>query len=159
MQKLIDHLIDFFNEEEWEFAAGEGRTLLKLGYSGENGTYICYAQSREEQGQVIFYTICPVTTPEKRRSAVAEFVTRANYGLIIGNFEMDLDDGEVRFKTSLDAEDAELSRVLIRHLVYANITTIDRYLPGLIAVIAGSQTPLEALKAVEGASSPDLSKS
>ena len=26
----------------------------------------------------------------------AEFLTRANYGLVFGNFEMDMHDGEIR---------------------------------------------------------------
>jgi hypothetical protein len=97
--------------------------------------------------------------PAAKRPLVAEFLTRANYGLVIGNFEQDWDDGEVRYKTSLDVEDCELSAMLFAHIVFANVTAMDRYLPGLVAVIAGSQTPSEAVAAVEASREPDLSKS
>jgi len=39
---------------------------------------------------------------------VNEFLTRANYGLNIGNFEMDFQDGEIRFKTAIDVEEVIL---------------------------------------------------
>ena len=35
--------------------------------------------------------------------------------------------------------------MLLSHIVYANVTSMDRYLPGIIAVIAGSQTLLQAV--------------
>ncbi|MDJ1171766.1 hypothetical protein PMG71_20260 [Roseofilum sp. BLCC_M154] len=32
---------------------------------------------------------------------MAEFLTKANYGMILGDFELDLTDGELRDKTSI----------------------------------------------------------
>lgn len=81
---------------------------------------------------------------------MAEYLTRANYGLVLGNFEMDFRDGEVRYKTSIDVEGAEIVPGLIRNLVYANVITMDRYLPGLLSVIYGNLTPHEAITQVEG---------
>lgn len=43
--------------------------------------------------------------PEELRPGVAEFITRANYGLIRGNFEMDFNDGELRYKTTISRQD------------------------------------------------------
>jgi hypothetical protein len=80
---------------------------------------------------------------------MAEFLTRANYGMVIGNFEMDYADGEVRFKTSVDVEDAHLNRALLHHIVHANLLMTDKYLPGITAIIEG-QTPAFALEMVEG---------
>ena len=80
----------------------------------------------------------------------AEFITRANYGLTIGNFELDFDDGEVRYKTSLDVEGTALTHSLCRQIVVANVFIMDRYLPGLMAVISGAQTPAQAVANIEG---------
>ena len=81
---------------------------------------------------------------------VAEFITRANYGLKVGNFEMDMDDGEARFKTSIDVEKSELTRMLVSNLVYINVWTMDRYLPGILSVAYGSETPRQAINKIEG---------
>ena len=53
---------------------------------GENGSWTCYAQTREDDQQFLFYALCPIRAPDKKRAAVAEFITRANYGMVIGNF-------------------------------------------------------------------------
>lgn len=55
-----------------------------------------------------------MNVPEDRRLALAEFLTRANYGLFIGNFEMDWQDGEVRYKTSIDVAGDRLSTALVQ---------------------------------------------
>ena len=84
------------------------------------------------------------------RSAVAEYLTRANYGLRIGNFELDYADGEVRYKSSLDFEGQTLTAELIRNAIYPAVHTMDRYLPGLLRVTFGGATPHEAIEEVEG---------
>jgi hypothetical protein len=62
---------------------------------------------------------------------------------------MDWEAGEVRFKTSADVDGDRLSLALARQMVEANVVMMDRYLPGLQAVIAGRQTPAAALAEVE----------
>jgi hypothetical protein len=156
---LIDLVEEFFQGESWEYQHLEGQDALRLGFAGTSGNWTCYAQTREAQRQMVFYSICPLRVPDGKRLLMAEFLTRANYGLILGNFELDLDDGEIRYKTSLDIEDSELSPALLSHVVYANVSAMDRYLPGIIAVVAGSQTPLGAVTAIDEAREPDLSKS
>ena len=78
-----------------------------------------------------------------------EFLTRVNYGLAVGNFEIDLDDGEVRFKTSLDAEGSEIGLPLIERLVYANVAAMDQFLPGLMKTVEERATPCDAIAACE----------
>ncbi|MBL9004698.1 MAG: YbjN domain-containing protein [Myxococcales bacterium] len=159
MPSLLDVAERFFVDENWECSRLDARGILRMGFTGDQGNWMCFVQAREAQRQIAFYSVCPLRVPAAKRPLVAEFLTRANYGLVIGNFEQDWDDGEVRYKTSLDVEDCELSAMLFAHIVFANVTAMDRYLPGLVAVIAGSQTPSEAVAAVEASREPDLSKS
>jgi hypothetical protein len=91
-----------------------------------------------------------VNAPPDRRQAITEFLTRANSGLLIGNFEINLDDGEICYKTSLDVSDAELSPALVKNVVYMNVLMMDRYLPGIMAVLYGEVSPAEALARIEG---------
>lgn len=159
MPLLLDIAEHFFITDDWEYQRLEPRGILRMGFTGDNGNWLCFLQAREAQRQIAFYSICPLRVPEAKRLLVAEFLARANYGLVIGNFEQDWDDGEVRYKTSLDVEDSELSVTLLSHIVYANVTTMDRYLPGIVAVIAGSQGPSDAVSVIEASREPDLSKS
>jgi hypothetical protein len=70
--------------------------------------------------------------------------------MIIGNFEIDIEDGEVRYKTSVDLEGVEQVTHLLRNMVYANVLTMDKYFNGLMRILHGGLTPVEAIKEVEG---------
>ncbi len=59
-------------------------------------------------------------------------------------------DGEVRYKTSIDVEGDELTPALIRQMVYANILTFDKYLPGIMRVMYGDTPPAEIIAEIEG---------
>jgi hypothetical protein len=150
MGKLLRTAITFFQTDGWSLSHIEEQTAIQTTFQGDNGQWNCYAQAREEQEQFVFYSVFPVAAPEDRRLAVAEFLTRANYGLVIGNFEMDFTDGEIRYKTGVDIEGDRLSPALVRQLVYANVLTMDMYLPGIMSVLYGDVSPAEAIAQIEG---------
>ncbi|HEC34947.1 MAG TPA: YbjN domain-containing protein, partial [Anaerolineae bacterium] len=78
---LFNTVVNFFKEDDWHFDQMEGKPILRMGFRGDSGSWRCYAQVREEQQQFVFYSILDVNVPEGRRQAIAEFLTRANYGL------------------------------------------------------------------------------
>ncbi len=140
----------FLEEDGWYPQQLDDRYIYRMGFSGEHGQMACFAQIRLELEQLLFYVLAPVKAPEDRLDEVAEFLTRANYGLRIGNFEMDYNDGEVRYKSSLDFEGEPLSPRLIRNAIYPAVQTLDRYLPGLMQVIYGNRSAQEAIEEIEG---------
>ena len=154
MASFFELVEEFFREDNWRFARMDDDTVLTLDVTGKNGRWLCYARAREEQQQFVFYSVCPVNTPPNKRHAMAEFVCRANYGMVMGNFEFDFRDGEVRFKTSIDVENAELTPPLIKNMVYVNIAMMDKYFPGMMAIIYGNTLPEDAIEEIEGPAIP-----
>jgi hypothetical protein len=147
----------FLEDDEWAPQRLEDKYIYAAGFRGKNGDVRCYAQIRVDLEQFVFYVVAGAHAPEELRPAVAEFLTRANYGLRIGNFEMDYSDGEIRYKSSLDFEGVELTPPLIRNAIYPAVQTMDRYLYGLMRVIYGGLTPFEAIEAVENPSEDEAS--
>jgi hypothetical protein len=139
----------FFSDDGWPavFDADAGHFAMR--FQGSQAEWTCLAYPLEDDHQFVFYSIAPVRADEAHRARVAEYITRANFGLILGNFEMDYEDGEIRYKTSIDVEGAGLSGALVRHVVHANVQAMDRYLPGLMLVLADGATPEAAIDRVE----------
>lgn len=150
MGRIMDSLTSFFTNDDWTYDAMEDGQVLRMGFSADDGQWTCFAQAREEADQFVFYSRAPIQVPPERRAAMAEFITRANYGLVVGNFEMDFSDGEVRYKTSIDVEGAALIDELIKPIVYANVTMMSQYLKGILAVSFGGIEPEAAIKTIEG---------
>jgi hypothetical protein len=140
----------FFQEEDWTVNQPDTEEpSWSTGFQGENGQWMCYAEIRADKQQFIFYSICPTNAPEAKKLAMAEFLTRANYGLIMGNFEMDFSDGEIRYKTSLDVENDRLSPALVKNVVYANVSLMDTYLPGIMKLIYSDAAPVDLIDELE----------
>jgi hypothetical protein len=148
LASLFDILIDFLTEDGWAPELVPGERMARLRVRGEHGEWNAFGQVREEDQHIVMYSACP-NAPRARRAEVMEFVTRANFSLVIGSFELDLDDGEIRFRTSLDVKGDRLSPALLRQLVWDNIGSTDKYLPGLRQVIEDGASAVEALARIE----------
>ena len=151
MGRIYTEIEAFLSEDGWPFTKLEEQTIAKTSFQGKHGEFNCFVQAREEQEHMLMYAVLPVCAPTGRREDVAGFITRANYGMIIGNFELDYEDGEVRYKTSVDLEDVPDFKILLRNMIYANVLTMDKYLPGLMRVIYGGVSGPEGIAEVEGA--------
>lgn len=149
MDSIFEIVQDFFSSHGWPYTHIQGETVLVMNFSGRSGNWSCYAQAKDDRDQFIFYSVCPVKASEEKRMLMAEFLTRANFGLTLGNFEMDFHDGEVRYKTSIDVEDDRLSEALIKQIVHANVMIMDHYLPGILSVLFGDRSPSDAIDDIE----------
>lgn len=148
-ETIFQAIINFFVEDNWQFSYLKAEPIVRVNFQGKNAQWDCYVKVIEEKQQFAFYSICPIRTRLNKRLPVTEFITRANYGMIMGNFEFDFTSGEIRYKTSIDVEGDNLSFALIKQVVYANVTVMDEYLPSLIAVIEGKAGVREALAQIE----------
>ena len=95
-EKLIQHL----DERDVRYLAnGENRSIC-ADFRCQVGTYriVAPVDAEDELFQVFGYS--PVRVPEGARPAIAETIARANYGLRVGKFELDIDDGELRFQAA-----------------------------------------------------------
>lgn len=149
MSRLIDALIKVVSQNQWPYQSIDAATL-RLDIVGENGNWPAFARCMEEIDQVMVYSVCNHKASEPRRPVMAEFLTRANYGLRIGNFEMDFNDGEVRFKTSLHLRPDCPAEGMIEQALLDNALTMDHYLPGIMRVMFSDESALTIIQKVEG---------
>ncbi len=140
----------WLTEQGFEYDT-QGEEVFAFRYRGENGIWQCFVVCREDEEQVLFYSAAPIAVPEERRIDMAEYILRANYGSVLGGFEMDVDDGELRYATGLDFTDTKLDPLMLRNMALSNVLMMDTYLPGALAVIHGGVAPDEAIDKTEQA--------
>lgn len=147
--QIYQEMVNFFKKENWFFVPLEAQPVLQMAFQGDSGKWTCYARAREEQQQFLFYSVCSVNAPENKRQTLAEFIARANYGMILGNFELDFTDGEICYKTSIDVGSDKITYELIRQVVYSNVMMMDKYQPGIMSAIYSDVSPEEAIAQIE----------
>lgn len=101
-----------------------------------------------------FYVVSDLRVPEENRHRVLEYISRVNYGVSAGCFEMDIGDGEVRYRSSINFSDSELTPVLVRNIVEPALGTAVQYWPSLLDVASGRLIPEAAIAAAETGQDP-----
>ena len=100
----------------------------------------------------ILYAVSSVQAGPDRRQAMAEFICRANYGLLAnGNFELDMDDGEIRYKVFIDCRmfKNSIDEKAIASSFSGFMRAFEMYGDGILDVVSEKRTPEEAAEQCE----------
>ena len=146
---MFQQIINFFKQQNWEYTAIKGKTIVFLGINGENGRFQCIADINEDEKKFIFYSICGTNVPDEKRLNMCELLVRLNFGKFLGNFEMDYEDGEIRYKTSMLFGSELIEPEILEYTIMTNILTMDTSLSGLMKMINDNITPIEAFQLIE----------
>jgi hypothetical protein len=142
---LLTAVVEALRDEGLSVDVSEAPPAARVGVLGEHGRWLVYARVVLEDRVLVFYGHCPVVAPPERRPEMMELLTRVNLQLALGSFDLDLADGQIRVRTSLDLEGTAPEPNLLRRLFYANVAAMDVYLPAITAVATEGRDPERAL--------------
>ena len=95
---------------------------------------------RPEREIVTLLSPMPFMTPEDKRVDMALAVAVANYGIIDGSFDYDLNDGEIRFRMTASYVESLLGEELFKYMLFVSANTVDRYNDRFLAIAKGMMT-------------------
>jgi len=147
---VLDAVREFLDNEGWPYEVSEEQHRVRMRFRGVAGEWNVAAQLvGDDEGKIVIYSLPGPPIPEGRRLAVNEVVARLNWGTVLGNFELDVDSGAFRYRTSADFRGGAPSPEMIAHLVFTNVLMVDRYLPAIEAVAWQGREPADAVAEVE----------
>ena len=135
---LLRSAKEYLENDGWTYELLESHSTIAFGFEGDNGKWHCMIQTREKENQLIFYSSLENGIPQSMIEKIMRFITIVNYRLVVGNFEMDISDGELNYKTALDLDGIEPPESLIRNIIQTNLATFDRHLVGIQEILDGS---------------------
>lgn len=147
MSRIMEVAAAFFGGQRWPWRRIEEPAAIEVTSVGDEPRWRNYAQAKGGDRVFVYYSLCPVRVPPGRRADVASLLCHVNFGLVVGAWEMDMDDGEVRFRTSIDVGNEALDEEAVGRIVVHNHDVMLTWLPPLLAVIRGSQSPQAACQA------------
>jgi hypothetical protein len=139
---LFEHVKSYLDRNDWQHTAYPDASVFKMGCRLQDCSVTIILTTRENQDvcRLSCYSSYPVNVPDDLRFRVADAITRINFTLSSGTFEMDHRDGELCVRMTLDSEQPPSDRMIDRLLQY-NLMLADEYFKPLMAVIFGSATP------------------
>ena len=147
----LSELTRFYTREELRFSVEEERRCIRLRMQIRSiGQSVEFRVFLPNEDHVLFYTYLPMRVAEDKRQEAAEFFARANYNLHDGNFELDMNDGEVRYKTCLYlGENDRASDEMLGRMTYVGFGMVEQYAPALFAVLYAGKTVRDAIADAE----------
>ena len=151
---IVDFLKTYFNEKQWHYTHYRPKTndgqqshhlSLRMRHKDLNCGYLFRAQ--EESKLLAVYGVLPFLIPESHQSAAMLLITQLNYDMLIGNLEMDVNDGEIRYKNAIDVEAAGIDEKIIDHLLQS-VVAMTTVAHELFTNLVDNQDPEEDLQAL-----------
>ncbi len=143
---LLERMAEWLDANEWQYDSHPEKdyisTTCKLKDVAAR-VFVEFADS-DEWHRALAFTSYPVRVPEARRTAVADALNRINYSLVYGSFEMDMDDGEVRFRTVVES-DTDMNDAMFERVLNSNLAVADRHFAPLMAIAFGNAAPATVL--------------
>lgn len=134
----------------WDPEETEKEGVLRVDFSVDNiPVDEAIADVRIDYERFLYYLNFREKAPVKQRRETMEFVTRVNYDLVIGNFELNLENGFVRFKSAVDFTGTELVQPLIRDAIKSAMDAIELYADAIVDVMQGRKKAKKALEDAE----------
>ena len=137
-EEIIDAVRDFLDEDNWRYEFEAEKNLVRF-----NVTLSCKLKDIRcvidfGENYYIVYSISRINADKDAPQEMLKYLTMANYGLRNGNFEMDVRDGEVRYKCYVNCDGIEsLSKGIIEDSVKIPCAMFDRYGNGIAALAMG----------------------
>ena len=137
-EQIVDAVRDWLDGDDWRYEYDAEKHLIKMGIT---------LKSKIKSGRIFVdirkdcyavYLCAPISGDKDNLGELLKYVAMANYGLLNGNFEVDVRDGEIRYKTFVNCDGLEsLSPAVIQDSIYVGCLMMDRYGDGIAARALG----------------------
>lgn len=130
---IVNYLKQYFDEQQWHYNHYRPRTSGNKNIDSQQSHHLSLRMRnkkldcgylfrvQEKNNLLAVYGILPFLIPESHQSAAMLLITQINYDMLIGNLEMDINDGEIRYKNAIDVEAVGMDENTIEHLLQSVI--------------------------------------
>lgn len=161
--KIADAIQEFLHNDDWHYTFREEKGTFHFSLSTHSrlNTVDYFIAVREDHYRVLCVSPLSVNTDDAQELArMAEFITRANYGMTHGCFEMDYRDGEIRFRMTVDCDgDAVPTQEIVKNSVYVPASMFNRYGSGMVHTMFSDLNPAAIIRACEAEDSVEALRS
>ena len=125
---IVDYLKQYFNDKQWHYThyrpkTNDSQQSHHLSLRMRNKQLECgyLFRVQEKNNLLAVYGILPFLVPETHQNAAMLLITQINYDMLIGNLEMDVNDGEIRYKHAIDVEAVGIDDHILENLLQSVI--------------------------------------
>lgn len=149
LQELVRRVENYFKENDWHCEFDERYNEFEAGITLKNKLKSTRMRLRCCEDGLSFDFSILIGTDDENKGEVMEYITRANYGLKNGGFQMNVDQNYITYHTFLLCTDIPSNDAIDRN-IWTGVNMLNRYGNELLAVIFGMKNAKDAIEAAEG---------
>jgi hypothetical protein len=131
----------YLSKNDWRFQKEKGNTgTLRMGFVLQGFAFDLIIQDAAKQEVLLFLTPHIAFVPKHRKRDFAELLAELNYGLILGTYEMDPEDGELRLKIGVPTDQNAITEGQIEHCMRVLLSILSNSFPRIAAFLASEST-------------------
>ena len=146
---LTEAIRDYYDSQNWQYDYDPIANVIRMRINSccvDSYQVVTFIRDDE---RFTTLTAFPIKIPKGKREQAAEFIARANYGMILGCFEMNPEDGQLQFKDTCLCGETQLDPKIIERHIDVGFRMCDLYGPALLEMLYGGLSPREAVEKAE----------
>ncbi len=156
-REIVEKIRDFFEENDWNFQFEEDTGLFRFGLN-LNGKIrsIKYVVDVKKSDFAAFVFPQLNINPKDMQVTyhMLRFLCMVNYRLRDGNFDLDLSDGEIRYRAYVECENMEVSGEAIAAMISTVANAFETFGKGILQIMYADKTAEEAMQMCLKAADP-----
>ena len=151
-EQIVDAVRDWLDGDDWHYDYNAEKHMISAGIKLDckMRSARVYIPIRDDNSYIV-NIVAPIKGDPNDLDELIKYLTMANYGLANGNFELDVRDGEIRYKTYVNCRELEsLPDRIIKDGILVGWYMMERYGDGIAAISMGFSDAETEIKKAEG---------
>ena len=124
---IYDTIINMLDTQGWKYERFDDDLVIRSGVKGDDLPIEFLVFVKPKNQVVQFISKLPFEIPEDKRVEAAIAVSVANYGLVDGSFDYDINDGEIRYRLTSSYRESLRGMDLFEYMIMCGASTVDDY--------------------------------
>lgn len=138
MKKIIETVASYLDKNGLKYFVDEDGDAIHFWRCGEFAQMRMLIRSTMNGSGLNCYAFFPFMAPQAARPAMALRLAKLNYQLSWGNYEMDPEDGEIRFRTAVPVFNGRVAHRSLDYLIQAPSAILDDEATSLMGLCCGA---------------------
>lgn len=126
-KKVYKDMVKALKAKKWHFTEKEEELTIVSNYRGDDLLVNFVIRIDAEREVIQFLSPFDFKINQSKRVDAAVAVCVANYGLVNGSFDMDISDGEIRYRLTTSYCDCDLGKDFFYDMMATAVLTTDKY--------------------------------
>ena len=140
--ELFDAVCAYMNEQNWRYEHNEEKTMIRSAVKVQCKLQTLRMLIAFGECEFAVFAMPNLSADANTTAPVMEYITKINLGMRNGNFLLNPANGEVRYRTYVNARGMDtVSLEVIEEAILVPAMMLDRYGNGLAALMMGYSSP------------------